>query len=135
MRRKVRSWEEDDFLRLRERAHNNRILAPFERAGISVFAAAEGGVCCFDGHATGEGLVRLLIGGFGCELRELLVEFGGLRTGNDLNDVGTEGRAYLDLEAALVCARNIYGFVCWDLGIAAEAIRKKDDCGAITLMA
>ena len=77
----------------------------------------------------------LLIGGLGCELRELLVEFGGLRTGDDLNDVGTEGRTDLDLEAALVCARDIYRFVGWDLGIAAEAIRKKNDRSAITLMA
>ena len=63
------------------------------------------------------------------------MEFGGLRTGDDLNDVGAEGWTDLDLEPALVCARNIYGFVGGDLGIAAEAIRKKDDGGAITLMA
>lgn len=72
--------------------------------------------------------------GLGGVLGELFVEFGGLRAGDDFDDIGAEGRADLDFESAFVGAGDVDGFVGWNEGGAAEAVRKEDDRGAVALM-
>ena len=63
------------------------------------------------------------------------MEFGGLRAGDDLDDIGTEGRCDLDFESAFVRAGDINRLVCGDEGVAAPAIWEEDNGCAVALVA
>ncbi len=104
--------------------------------GVGGFGGGgDGFVDAFNGHASGEDLEGGLGLGGGGVLGELLVEFRGFRAGDDLDDIGAVGRADLDFESAFVRAGDVDGFVGWDEGVAAPAVRKEDDGGAIALVA
>lgn len=112
------------FLWLWEGADHDRILRPAGRSVGGFGGGGDGFVDAFHGHAASEDLeggVRL---GFCGVLRKLLVEFGGFGAGNDFDDIGAVGRADLDLEPALVGARDIDGFVGGDERVAAPAVGK-----------
>ena len=96
---------------------------------------SDGFINAFDCHASGEDLeggVRLGLSGV---LGKLLMEFGGFGASDDFDNIGAVGRADLDLESTLVGARDIDGFVGGDERVAAPAIGKEDDGGAVVLMA
>ena len=123
------------FLWLWEGADYDGVLGP---AGWGVGGFGGGGdgfVDAFHGHASGEDLERSLWLSLGGVLGELLVEFRGFCAGDDLDDIGAVGRLDLDHEFALVCARDVDGFVGGDKRVAAPAVREEDDGGAIALMA
>ena len=123
------------FLRLREGAYDDRILRPAGR-GVGGFGGrGDGFVDAFDCHASGEDLEGGIGLGLGGGLGELLVEFGGFGAGDHLDDIRAEGRADLDLEPALVGAGNVDGFVGRDERVAAPAVGKEDDGGAVALVA
>ena len=104
--------------------------------GVGGFGGrGDGFINAFDCHASGEDLEGGIGLGLGGVLRKLLVELGGFGAGDDLDDIGAVGRAYLDLESALVGAGNVDGFVGGDERVAAPAIGKEDDGGAVVLMA
>lgn len=120
---------------LRKRADDNRILAPAKRGGVGGFCGGEGRIDSLGDHATGEDLERLLLVGFGGELGEGFVELGGLRAGDDLDDIRTEWRGDLDFESAFVRAGDINRLVGGHEGVAAPAVREEDDGCAVALVA
>ena len=46
------------------------------------------------------------------------MEFAGLSAGDDFDDIGAVGRADLDLESALVRARDVDGFIGRNEGVS-----------------
>ena len=119
----------------RERADDNRVLAPAEGGGVGGFCGGERRINPLGHHATGEDLEWLLFVGLGGELGEGFVEFGGLRAGDDLDDIRPEWRGDLDFESAFVRAGNINHLVGGDEGVAAPAVREEDDGCAVALVA
>ncbi len=63
------------------------------------------------------------------------MDFAGLGAGDDFDDIRAVGWADLDLEPALVGARDVDGFVGGDERVSGEAIWEEDNGGAITLVA
>ena len=62
------------------------------------------------------------------------MQFTWLGASDDLDDIGTEGRADFDLEPALMRAGNVDGFIGGDERVAGEAVGEKNNGGAIALM-
>jgi len=111
----------------RKRTDDNRVPSPAEGSGVGGFCGGEGGIDALGDHSTGEDLERLLFVGLGGELGEGFVEFGGLRAGDDLDDIGAEGWGDLDFESVFVRAGDINRLVGGDEGVAAPAVREEDN--------